>query len=140
MQDQLGKVGIKVNPVVTDLPTWLKKVTSATAHLVIYLPVRSPDADFPLTNFLHTAGFSPGTNLFRYNRLDREIDEARSEMDPARRLKIYHAIQKKLMEDIPIVPLFMMPFPTPYRPHLAGIPDQDPLYGFNFHLVQFTDR
>jgi ABC-type transport system substrate-binding protein len=91
--------------------------------MAIYLPVRPPDADIPLTNFLHSAGFPPGTNLMRYNRLDREIDDARAEMDPAKRLQMYREIQKKLMEDLPAIPLFMMHYATGLRPNV-NIPRQ----------------
>ena len=41
----------------------------------------------------------PGLNVMRYNKLDREIDEARRELDENRRQKMYYTIQKQLMED-----------------------------------------
>ena len=104
-----------------------------------YLAARSPDADFPLMNFFHTAGFSPGTNLMRYDKLDREIDKARSELDRNRRTKTYHEIQKRLMEDLPAIPLFMMHYPTPYRAHLSGLPERDPVWGIDFYHVKIVE-
>lgn len=141
IQGQLEKVGIKLNLVVTDQPTWMKKVTSATTQMTLYLPVRVPDADIPLVNFFHSAGFPPGANVMRYNNLDREIDEARGEVDKTKRQKMYHAIQKRLMEDLPAIPLFMMQYPTPYRPHvIAGIPHIDPVWGFDFYSIHFVEK
>jgi peptide/nickel transport system substrate-binding protein len=139
MQAQLAKVGIKCKLSVTDQPSWMKKVTSGTAVLSIYLPVRIPDADVPLTNFFHSAGFTPGPNLARYNKLDKEIDAARAELNPEKRKKLYYQIQKKLMEDLPGIPLFMMNYPTPHRPDVwTGLPDQDPVWGFDFYHFQFV--
>ena len=140
MQDQLAKVGIKVNLDIMDLPTFFKKVTSGNATMCLYVVTRSPDADYPLTNFFHSAGFSPGVNLARYNQLDREIDEARKELDETKRLKIYHEIQKKLMEDLPSIPLFMMHFPTACRPYIAGFPDRDPLWAIYFYPIHFVEE
>ena len=138
---ELGKVGIKCKLDVTDQPSWSKKVTGGTANLSLILPVRIPDADFPLMNFFHSASFSPGTNLARYDKLDKEINGARAELDPGKRKNMYHEIQKKLMEDLPFAPLFMMNYPTPYQPKVwAGLPDRDPVWGFDFYSLHFVDN
>ena len=60
IQGQLEKVGIKTKLDVTDQPSFMKKISAATSLMAVYLPVRSPDADIPLTNFFHSAGFAPG--------------------------------------------------------------------------------
>jgi len=139
LQGQLEKVGIKLKLEVTDQPAWLKKVYAGTTLMTIIMPSRAPDADFPL-DFFHTAGFSPGINVARYNKLDKEINEARGEADQAKRLKMYHEIQKKLMEDLPGIPLLMMPFPHPHRPHIAGLPDLEPVWGFDFYRIHFVEK
>lgn len=138
LQDQLDKVGIKLKLQVSDLPTFNKKVTSDASLMLSWLGARSPDADFYLTNFYHSAGFSPGYNLTRYNKLDKEIDEARSEGIPSKRQKIYHDIQKKLMEDLPGIPLFSLYVVTGYRSHVAGIPNKDVMAGIDFHALTFS--
>lgn len=137
LQAQWEKVGIKVKLDVSDQPSWIKKVMGGTSTLSLFQPSRIPDADGPLMHFFHSASFSPGTNLFRYNKLDKEIDEARKEVDSTKRIRAYLEIQKKLMEELPVIPLFMMYFPTPYRPHIAGLPDKDPIWGFDFYSLQF---
>jgi peptide/nickel transport system substrate-binding protein len=65
LQGQMEKAGIKLKLEVTDQPSFVKKIGNATAESSIYMPVRVPDADIPLTNVFHSAGFSPGTNLMR---------------------------------------------------------------------------
>lgn len=140
LQDQLGKVGIRIKLDVSDQPVWLKKLTSATTNFSLFFPIRSPDADIPLTNFFHSAGFSPGVNIMRYNKLDREIDMARSEMDPAKRQKMYGEIQKRLMEDLPGIPLFMVQFPAPHRADLIGFPERDSVWGFDFYRLHYLDK
>ena len=136
---QLDKVGIRVNLDTADNPAYMKKVTGGTAAVAPYLASRSPDADFPLMNFFHTAGFSPGTNLMRYNKCDMDIDKARGELDKNKRIQTYHEIQKKLMEDLPAIPLFMMHYPTAYRSHLTGLPERDPGWGIDFYHIRFIE-
>jgi len=141
IQDQLKEVGIKVNLEVMDPPAWMKKMTSATAQISVIYPVRVPDADIPLTQLFHSAGFSPGYNgLMRYSKLDKEIDEARTEMDPGKRQRMYNAIQRQLMEDLPAIPLFMKPYLTAYWPHVSGIPDIDPTFGIDFYHLQLMEK
>lgn len=139
IQGQLEKVGIKVRIAVTDPPTWMKKVSSGTSQMSAYTQIRPPDADFPLTLLFHSSGFSPGPNLMRYDKLDKEIDQARMEQEEMKRLKIYHTIQKRLMEDLPAFPLFMTPYPTAYRPNIAGIPDIDRVWGFDLHRLGLVE-
>jgi peptide/nickel transport system substrate-binding protein len=138
---QLAKVGIKCKLDVTDQPAWMKKFTGGTANMTLLVTPHIPDADVPLTNFFHSSGFSPGRNLARYDKLDKEINAARENLDPKKREKMYQEIQKKLMEDLPILPLYMMPYPTPYQPKVwAGLPDRDPVWGFDFYHFHFVDK
>jgi len=37
--------------------------------------------------------------------------------------------------------LFMMQYPTPYRPDvIGGIPDMDPVWGFDYYRFYFVDK
>ena len=78
--------------------------------------------------------------MMRYNKLDSEIGVARSEMDPGKRLKMYHEIQKKLMEDLPAIPVHMTFHLTPYRAHLAGIPEIETSWAFDFYPIHFVEK
>jgi peptide/nickel transport system substrate-binding protein len=139
IQAQLTSVGIRLKLDVTDEPTWLKKVTGGTARLSLFLPSRAPDADTNLTRFFHSSGFSPGYNLSHYDKLDKELDEARGEMNPTRRLKMYQEIQKRLMEDLPAVPLFNVRDVAAYRSTLSEIPERDPIWGIDYSHVTLNE-
>jgi peptide/nickel transport system substrate-binding protein len=47
-----------------------------------------------------------GSNFFHYRDADDLIDAGRLTIDEARRAQIYRALQRKLMTDLPIIPLF----------------------------------
>lgn len=47
-----------------------------------------------------------GSNFFHYKDADALIDAGRLTIDEARRVQIYKALQRKLMTDLPIIPLF----------------------------------
>lgn len=44
-------------------------------------------------------------------------------------------------KDLRAIPLFIMHYPTPYRPqYLTGLPDKDPVWGFDFYPIQVTEK
>lgn len=137
IENQLNKVGIKAKLEVLDEAAWSKKVRGGLSQIALYLAARAPDADSPLSSFYHGASCSPGYNLACYNKLDREIEEARGEMDQTKRLKMYHEIQKKLMEDLPNIPLFNYNYVVAYRQNVAGVADRDPIWGIDFYRINF---
>lgn len=137
VQDMLGQVGIDVHIEITDITTWLEKVSSAQTDFTLYLPTRSPDPDIVLTQFYHSSSFSPGLNLPRYSALDAEIEAARSELDDERRMAIYHQIQRRLMEDLPSIPIAMVGYVSAYNPALKGIPELEAVWGFDFTELWF---
>lgn len=55
---------------------------------------------------------TPWTNQFGWqsDEMDTMIDEAASELDPAKRAEMYHAIQSKEMEEIPVIFAIEHPF------------------------------
>lgn len=139
VQDMLGQVGIDVHIEITDITTWLEKVSSAQTDFTLYLPTRSPDPDIVLTQFYHSSSFSPGLNLPRYSALDAEIEAARSELDDERRMAMYHQIQRRLMEDLPSIPIAMVDYVSAYDPALKGIPELEPVWGFDFTKLWFEE-
>lgn len=132
LKDQLAKVGIQLDLDVTDQTAWQAKITGGKTAFTLYLPARSPDPDIPLTQFWHSKSFPPGLNVSRYDKLDGMIETARREMDEAKRRQTYVEIQKRLMEDLPSIPIAMVHFGALYRTGLKGVPDSDPIWGFDF--------
>ena len=138
--DQLRKVGITAKLVVTDQATWWGKLSKATTDFSLVLPSLQPDADFPLMRYYHSSAFSPGINVSKYDQLDDLIEKARKERDEKRRLEDYYQIQKKLMEDLPVIPLMMMIYAVPYKSHIAGVAERDYVWGLDFYPMHFVEK
>lgn len=139
IQGQLEKVGIKVKLEVKDQNTWMAKLSGGNSQMSLLFPTRHPDAHFPLVDFFSSAGFSPGLNLARYDKVDDKIATAKKEMDPQKRQKIYQEIQKTIMEDLPVVPLFMLPHPCAHSPKITGFPSIDYVWGYDFYNLRFVE-
>ena len=138
--DQLRKVGITMKLVVTDQATWWGKLSKATTDFSLVLPSLQPDADFPLMRYYHTSAFSPGINVSKYDKLDELIEKARKERDEKKRLENYFQIQKRLMEDLPVIPLMMMIYPIPYKSHISGVAERDFIWGLDFYPMHFVEK
>jgi peptide/nickel transport system substrate-binding protein len=138
--DQLRKVGITAKLVVTDQATWWGKLSKATTDFSLVLPSLQPDADFPLMRYYHSSAFSPGINVSKYDQLDDLIEKARKERDEKRRLEDYYQVQKKLMEDLPVIPLMMMIYAVPYKSHIAGVAERDYVWGLDFYPMHFVEK
>lgn len=133
----LSKVGIKLKIDAMDNAAWKRKYTSGEAHLSMHLDARMAGAQAHLNNYLSSDGFPPGPNLSWYDKSDKEIKEAGREKNDAKRLKMYHDIQKKLMEDLPHIPLYMCLYPGAFRSHLTGLPDRAAMFGYDYYYVRF---
>jgi peptide/nickel transport system substrate-binding protein len=138
--EQLRKVNITVKLVVTDQNVWISKMSQGTTDFTLQLPPPCVDADQHLTLYYHSASFSPGFNVAKYDKIDDLIEKARTEIDPKKRLQIYHQIQVKLMEDVPTIPLLSMHMPIPYKANIAGIPERDCNWGFDYYQLHFVDK
>ncbi|RPJ38792.1 MAG: ABC transporter substrate-binding protein, partial [Deltaproteobacteria bacterium] len=139
IQGQLEKVGIKVNLGVKDQNTWMANLSGGHSQMSLLFPTRHPDAHFPLVDFFSSAGFSPGLNLARYDKVDKEIEVASKEMDPQKRQKIYDEVQKRIMEDLPVIPLFMLPHPCAHSPKITGFPSVDFVWGYDFYNLRLVE-
>ena len=65
----------------------------------------------------------PLPNAMRYNdpQMDRLIDDARVEVDNAKRATLYHKIQEKMRADVPIVPLYQPEFVLAMQRNIKGV-------------------
>jgi peptide/nickel transport system substrate-binding protein len=138
--EQLRKVNISAKLVVTDMATWWGKVSKGNCDFTNYITLLQPDADFPLMRFYHSSAFSPGFNMCKYDKVDDLIEKARREMNDKKRLEYYHQIQKKMMEDVPTVPLMMMIYPIAYQSNISGVADWDCVFGVDFYTLHVLDK
>ena len=140
MVEQLRQANISVKLSVTDQATWWGKLSKGNSDFAHILPAYQPDADFVMMRFFHSTAFSPGINVSRYDKIDDLIGKAQSEMNKKKRLDYYFQIQHKLMEDLPVIPLMMIDYPTAYRSHLSGVPEYDNVFGIDFYPVHFLEK
>lgn len=103
VQEQLRKVGIKVELDVVDHATYHSQIRKDLSPLVIYGAARFPIADTYLTQFYHSRSIvatPTAVTNFSHNKVaDAEIDAARSEVDPGKQLELWKKAQQKIMAE-----------------------------------------
>jgi len=138
--EQLRQVNISVKLVVTDQPAWLKKMSTGTVDLIVMTPGYEADPDYAMMRAYHSSAFPPGYNVCKYDKIDDLIDKARVERNEKKRLEYYHQIQKKLMEDLPDVPLLTQDYIASYRSHISGVAEKNYVWGFDFYYIHFVEK
>ena len=137
--EQLSKINIRVKLNVIDPIAWWMKLSQGNSNFALAMPSRQPDADFVLRAFYHSASFSPGFNVCRYDKIDDLIEKGRVEQDEKKRKEIYREIQRKWMEDVPGIPLLMRPSSALIKSHFTNIPEWDPLYGIDVYRLKIQN-
>jgi peptide/nickel transport system substrate-binding protein len=121
---QLRRVGIEVQVQVKD---W-KAFTINEEAAVIIGGGYADDADGNLYRYFSSRVGREGTNFSNYHneRVDQLLEDARNELDPARRTQIYRELQRELVMDPPFN--FLV-----YQQHIYGVRKE--LSGFRSRLV-----
>jgi len=112
----MRQVGIEVTLESTDAGTWASRVANwdyETTSNVLYQygdPTLGVERSYVSTNilkvtFTNTAGYSNP-------EVDRLFAEGRNAVDPAERQKAFSAVQKILVEDVPLIWLTEVAYPT----------------------------
>jgi peptide/nickel transport system substrate-binding protein len=105
LAEQFRRVGIDVRMEGVEQRAWNTRWRASQFELTPASLGSGPDPDETARDLLHTANFPPGGNAFRYDRADMLIDDATREQDPVRRRRIYIALMKQVMTDLPYIPL-----------------------------------
>lgn len=118
VQQALGKIGIKVNIRLEDVPRWLKRTYTdydfdTTANFLYNLP----DPVLGVHRAVHSGQIKPGTvfvNGARWStpEVDKLLDAATIEPDQKKRGEIYGQMLKIVADNIPIVWTHEMNFPS----------------------------
>lgn len=110
VQGQLKRAGINLVMDVVDHTTYHAQIRKDVSALVFYGAARFPVADSYLTEFYHSASEIGApkqvTNFSHCKVADEEIDAARREADPAKRLALWKSAQEKIHAEICGIPLF----------------------------------
>ena len=98
-QDAVKKLGVTVNVEQLEWGTFLKATGSFDFELAATAWTFRPDPDGYLYPFFHSTGvFNAGP--YKNPRLDRLMEEARTMPAYAERAKLYHEIQRMLLDDV----------------------------------------
>lgn len=79
------------------------------------------DADNPLMALYSKGAFPPGLNTAQYDGAEDLFAKLQNENDPAQRLPIYHALQKRTMADLPTLPLYTVTVYVATGPKVQGL-------------------
>jgi peptide/nickel transport system substrate-binding protein len=109
MQAQLARVGIKMDVKVVDHATMHDQIRKDVNPVVVYVAFR-PTADAFLTQFFHSdaivvTGKSPNTNFAHYDRVDEQIDQARSEPEVLAQEALWKDAQRRALADVVAYPI-----------------------------------
>ncbi|MEC5386425.1 ABC transporter substrate-binding protein [Uliginosibacterium sp. H3] len=127
IRQNLKKIGIDLKPISNDPPAYLKKVftdydydINIQGYSVLF------DPEMGLTRLLWSKGASKGVpyvNAGGYNNpaMDKVVEGYQRETDPAKRVKLFHELQRIELADLPLLPIMDAPFFTLYNKRVHGL-------------------
>lgn len=111
LQALVKKAGITLQVENVEHATFHAQIRKDLSPIVLYAAARFPVADTYLTQFFHSKSIvgtpTAITNFSHCDVADAEIDAARIEQDKAKQLKLWAEAQKKIMEKVCAVPLYV---------------------------------
>ncbi len=120
-QQQLGAIGIKINPEYFPGPAVLfgKLLPSHNYDLAEYAFIATPDPG-PGDEIFLTGGGQNYTS-FSNAKVDKLIRSAQSELDPKKRTALYEAVDIELANQLPVIPLYSYPAILIYKSEIKGM-------------------
>ncbi len=135
IMEQIKQAGIRATAEVLDQPTFVGRVVKNEGiNFTVHCCVRQPDPDIWLTDALTPKGGA--IYISRYD-LESDLAVARKELDLKKREQLYLEIQRKIMTDLPIIPLIMQPERMIHSAKLQGMPTLEPLWGLDLTRLHF---
>jgi peptide/nickel transport system substrate-binding protein len=120
VKQNLAEVGIEVEIRTQDTPTYLKRVyteydfdLTSTTLSALPDPTLGVQRLYWSKNIVEGVPFSNGTG-YSNPEMDRILEAAQTEPDKAKRVELFHGMQKLAQEDLPIIDLFVMKQATIY--------------------------
>src|SRR5438270_8033073 len=136
ISEQLKQVGIRVTEEVLDQPTFIGRVvTDKGINFALHCCQRQPDPDIILSDM-----FSPkyrGAIYISHADLEAELAAARTELDVAKRQQMYFDLQKKIINDVDMIPVAMVLDRSVNVASLKGMPTIEPLWGLDLTRLYF---
>ena len=136
LSEQLKQSGIRVTEEVLDQPTFIGRVVQNQGiNFAIHCCVRQPDPDIILSDM-----FSPvyrGAIYISHADLESDLAAARQELDVNKRVQMYADLQKKIMDQVLMVPLAMVNDRSMHSGNLKGMPQMEALWGLDLTRLYF---
>ncbi|MBV9172143.1 MAG: hypothetical protein JOZ81_18890 [Chloroflexi bacterium] len=136
LSEQLKQVGIRVNEEVLDQPTFISRVvTDKGINFALHCCQRQPDPDIILSDM-----FSPkyrGAIYVSHADLENELAAARRELDTNKRAQLYADLQKKIANDVDMIPLAMVDAQVLSSASVKGFPSLEALWGMDLTRLSF---
>ncbi len=139
VQRRLKEIGIDVKIRVVEWATFISRFIKTGDFNVVLLGWGlglEPDQ----FNIWHSSQQAPGQfNFIGYNNptVDKLLEDGRTELDPDKRMKIYHAFAKILLEDSPVVYLFAGYGLPAIHKRVKGIDDPAPPAGIGHNSYEW---
>ncbi len=136
LSEQLKQAGIRTTEEVLDQPTFIGRVVQNQGiNFALHCCQRQPDADIILSDM-----FSPkyrGAIYISHADLEADLAAARQELDPAKRQQMYVDLQKKIIDNVYMVPLAMLLDRSITVASLKGMPKQEAIWGLDLSRLYF---
>jgi peptide/nickel transport system substrate-binding protein len=134
--EQLKQVGIRATEEVLDQPTFIGRVIQNQGiNFALHCCQRQPDADIILGDM-----FSPkyrGAIYISHADLEADLATARKELDVAKRQQLYVDLQKKIINDVMMIPMAMVNDNTMSTASLKGLPKSEAIWGMDLTRLYF---
>ena len=139
VQEQLKHVGVDVQLQLVEHPTYHRNIRNNLNPFVLYGGTRLTDGDVMLSLFFHSgeapdpATGNKGTNFAHYRGIDDLLEEGRRTRDSEARAAIYHAAQKRIMDDAVCLPIADIPSRSARNPMRVSTPFDPALGEYALH-------
>lgn len=129
IKQSLQRVGIDVTIRSSDLPTYLKTIYGDydyDLNVFLYAPIFDPSMG--LQRFYWSKAAKPGSPFviasgYSSPEMDKILESASTEMDPAKRKALFHDFQRLAMTDLPVLPLLDLDYTAIISKRVHGVMD-----------------
>jgi peptide/nickel transport system substrate-binding protein len=136
LAEQLKQVGIRATEEVLDQPTFIGRVVADKGiNFALHCCQRQPDPDIILSDM-----FSPkyrGAIYISHADLEAELSAARRELDSTKRAQLYADLQKKMVNEVDMIPLAMVDAQVMSVASLKGLPTLESLWGMDLTRLSY---
>ena len=137
IQAQLKKIGIDAKVTILESAAFLKALLgdqkakeNAEFGMMIVIRPMGPDPDGAFGQHFHSNAIPPkGSNnsIYMNSEVDRLLDEVTKTIDEAKRGMIFRKVQDILNEDVPWLPIYVVPDYSAIKKELKGVGYRHPI-------------